>query len=506
MIYIRKIDRRLLFYKILFMETDIDRLREHVSIAVDRLKTWPKDEPVRLISNFDADGITSAAILIKALTREGYMYSISILKQITKEYIRSLKNTQFKRIIIADMGSMVISEMNENLQDREIIVLDHHQVEQNAVANENISWINPHRIGIDGSKVISAAGVSYFFAELLNEKNKDLAYLAIIGAIGDIQENNGFLGPNNYILETAVLQNKLKVTKGLKFYGRHTRPLIKLLEYSRDPVIPGVSGNQSEVIRFLNMIDISPKKTFGWRKIIDLDQDELMRLAAAIIIKRKNEKHPENVFGNIYELTEETSGTLFKDAKEFSTLLNACGRTGKASVGIGALLGEKKAKVDAENVSKEYKKQIVKAINWVKENDDEMKKGTGYCIINAGKEINASIIGTVASILSKSDYFPKNTYVLSIADALDGTAKVSMRIAGDTPGVNLKEIAEELAIRFQGDAGGHHHAAGVIFDINKTDEFLFEAEKVLRIKARELEVREEEKTGTVEPNTIQEFM
>jgi len=487
------------------MTTDIDKLREHVSDAVNRLKTWPKDQPIRLISNFDADGISSAAILVKALTREGYTYSISIIKQITKEYIRSLKNTGFNRIIIADMGSMVISEMNECLNDREIIILDHHQVEQNAVANQNISWINPHRIGVDGSKCISAAGVSYFFAEILNERNKDIAHMAIIGAIGDIQENNGFLGPNNYILEIAVLQNKLKVTKGLKFFGRQTRPLFKLLEYSRDPLIPGVSGNQSEVIRFLRMIGINPKKAFGWKKIIDLTQDEMKILTAAIIIKRKNEKHPENVFGNIYELVEETDGTLFKDAKEFSTLLNACGRTGKASVGVGALLGEKKAKIDAENVSKEYKKQIVKAINWVKENDDEMKKGTGYCIINAGKEINASIIGTVASILSKSDYFPKNTYVLSIADALDGTAKVSMRIAGDTPGVNLKEMAEALAIKFQGDAGGHHHAAGVIFDINKVKEFLDEAENLLIIKARELEVKEEEKTGNVEMNTIQEF-
>ena len=53
-----------------------------------------------------------------------------------------------------------------------------------------------------------------------------------------------------------------------------------------------------------------------------------------------------------------------------------------------------------------------------------------YILINAKDEIKPTIIGTLASIISKSNDIEDNTYVLSLAQKENNTTKVSLRISG----------------------------------------------------------------------------
>ncbi len=47
---------------------------------------------------------------------------------------------------------------------------------------------NPHLFGRDGSFELSGAGATYLVSKALDLKNKDLSALAIVGAIGDLQD------------------------------------------------------------------------------------------------------------------------------------------------------------------------------------------------------------------------------------------------------------------------------------------------------------------------------
>jgi len=110
-----------------------------------------------------------------------------------------------------------------------------------------INLVNPHLFDIDGTREISGSGVVYLFARFLNAENKDLAYLAIIGSLGDVQEeyiNNEQFKINNEILNDAVSSGKIKIDRGLRMFGLQTRSLHKLLEYSTDPYIPGITGSE----------------------------------------------------------------------------------------------------------------------------------------------------------------------------------------------------------------------------------------------------------------------
>jgi len=462
-----------------------ERFKEHIEINAERFKEISKKETIRLVSHLDADGISASAILIKMLNSDNRKYSISVVQQLDKKVLEELSKEQYNYFIFSDLGSGQLDFIKKFLSNKTVFVLDHHKPEDVDVSS-NIIHINPHLFGIDGSKEIAGAGVAYLFARLLNKKIEDMAHVAIVGAIGDIQEDKGFLRLNNEILETAIKKGKIKLIKGLRIFGAQTKPLHKVLEYSTDPYIPGVSGSESGAIQFLNQIGISPKDKNGWKKIVHLDKDELKRLIEGIIIKRLEEDNPDDVLGNVYILKEEEKESALRDAKEFSTLLNACGRMSKASLGIGACLGDKKTKQRAIRSMDKYKREIVNAMNWYEEN----KKGKdiivedGCIIINAKDNILPTMIGTVASIISKSNMVKKGTFVMSLAQILDGNTKVSLRIAGRQD-FDLRNIIKEIADKVGGEAGGHARAAGALIQTAKENLFINKAKEILTKRALE---------------------
>jgi len=87
-------------------------------------------------------------------------------------------------------------------------VLDHHQaVEVNKKIVEHKWHVNPLLFGINGGTEISGAGVTFFFALALNEKNADLSVLGVVGALGDMQDFNyeaALVGMNRKIIDIAT--------------------------------------------------------------------------------------------------------------------------------------------------------------------------------------------------------------------------------------------------------------------------------------------------------------
>ncbi|MAG08218.1 hypothetical protein CMO89_01990 [Candidatus Woesearchaeota archaeon] len=455
--------------------------REHLRESAKEFRKIDKNGAVRVVSHLDCDGICACSILIKLLTSENRRYSISIVQQLSEEVLEELSKEDYNTFIFTDLGSAYFNSIKKLFHNKNFFILDHHEIEDKQASPYHI---NPNLFGIDGGKEISGAGVVYLFCSSL-DKNIDMAHIAVIGAIGDVQEENGFQRLNRDILDIAVSGKKIEVKKGLRIFGAQTKPIHKVLEYCSDPYIPGVTGSESGVIQFLDQVGINPKTEKGWRKLIHLTEDEMKKLVTAIILKRSAEKNPEDVLGNVYTLIEEDKECPLRDAKEFSTLLNSCGRLNKASLGIGVCLNEEKSKRKAINNLNEYKKEIVKALKWHTENKDSdcIFKEKGLMIINAKDNIMPSMIGTIASILSRSNNIEEGTYIMSLARTEENTVKVSLRIASmsNIEDVDLRQIITEIIKKVGcGDSGGHPQAAGAIIPSEKEEEFIKIAKNMLR--------------------------
>ena len=358
------------------------------------------------------------------------------------------------------MGSGFLTFINKYLNDRKVFILDHHVPEN---VETDAAHVNPHLVGFS-SDTISGAGLAYLFAKELDESNKDLAYISVIGGSGDyIDFSQGF---NEIILKDAVVSGKLEIKKGLKMFGTQTRPLNKLLQYSTDPYIPGVTGSEEGVINFLNEIGIDYKNERGnFKKLNDLSEEELKELVTGVILKRfGSEENPEDVLGNIYLLTNEEDESYTKDVKEYATLLNACGRLRKPSLGIGSFIESSNLKEKAYELLRSYKVEIINALNWFYKNKESFIKGDKFVIINAEDKIKDSMIGTLCGMICSSNVYGRKDVVVGMAYTFEGDIKVSLRT--NHPDIDLREIIKEVA-----DGGGHSNACGAF--VKKEDEQKF---------------------------------
>lgn len=435
--------------------------------------------PVKLVSHHDADGICAAAIMVSLLNKKGLSYSISIIPQLDAAFLEDLAKESYSNFIFTDLGSSQLQSMQNLFEGRNVIVLDHHQTKE--YYTKEICHVNPHLFGINGSRDISGAGVVYLMARKVNSEIEKLSHLAVIGAIGDCQERNGFNGLNNEILDFAIKAGKIEVRESLRLFGAQTKPLTRLLKQNYDPYVPGVSGNFRGAINFLKDLGIETRANNKPRMLADLADSELQRLTKALEEKISPEKK-KNLRGSVYIIPSESGA--FSDAREFSTILNSCGRLEKATTGLAACLGDKRMKEKAEEVLKDYKKELQDIVEWFKNNrgTSEIIEAENYIIVNAKTRVMPSIAGTFASIIAHSNEIQKGTLVLTMSRNGDNTTKISLRIAGGSHGTDadLNYLISRITKTVGGEYGGHKNAAGALIDSGSEEKFMQEAKRVFQ--------------------------
>jgi RecJ-like exonuclease len=421
-------------------------LRQLAKKAADRIRA--EDGIIHIVAHYDADGLSSAAILAAALIKLDKAFHLMIAKRISQELLSRLRACRPCLVIFADLGSGYLSLIEKLKTD--VIIADHHEIEH-PWTGQGLIHINPELFGIKG---LSGAYVNHLIASSLGSKEPQLA---LVGSIGDSQ-----LNAVPELLENGGIRRE----PGLKLFGRYSRPLHKTLELSTDPWIPGISGNESAAIQFLAEIGIPAFVNGRWRTLADLSASERQKLIDAIIRERLPEMDTANIFGDVWTL--EGWQDELADAREFALLLNACGRQGEAAVGVAMCLRSKKALHRARELLLEYRKAISAALNWIK--GSKLRNGAAVYIL-AGSAISESIIGPVVSIYSKSSDKP----VIGMAAAEDGI-KVSARARG----ININKIVRIAAAEAGGTSGGHREAAGATIPAASEELFIRACERLLR--------------------------
>ncbi len=418
-----------------------------------------KDKKIKVISHHDTDGITSAAIIAKSLQRLNRNFSLEIVTQLEEQVFNKLPQDQI--ILFTDLASNSFDYI-KNLKT-EVFILDHHEITSDIP--ENVRIINPH---LFNEEEISGAGVTYLFAKALNEQNIDLAYLAIIGMVGDSLEKN----PGK-IYQTIIKDSGVTIKKGPTLYPA-TRPLNKILEYNSDIYIPNVTGSSKGTNDFLRDIGI-PRVGYQYKSIIELSKEEMSKLITAITLQRADKADPSSLIGNIYLLN---FFNRTEDVRQISAVINACSRSGESGTAIAYCLQNRNAKEKVDTIYTKHKQNIVKALNSLSELQKIQDKN--YLIINAQDKIKDTIIGTIASILSNSKQYEEGTAIIAMAYNQD-KIKVSGRMVGKN-GKNIRDVLNSVVEIIGGEVGGHQFAAGCLVEKQKESQFIEELKKKLEIE------------------------
>jgi RecJ-like exonuclease len=427
------------------------------------------DTHFRLVTHLDADGITAASIIAKCLTRQDVIFRIRVVKQLDETVIEHLAKEEPTPIVFTDIGSSSLDLLKPKLSKADLIILDHHQPDK--ITLQSPLHINHHLFGIDGTREISGAGVAYYLAEAIDSVNSDLACLAVIGALGDSQDKNpqrALIGLNCSIVTQAINDETLTVERDLLFYGRETRPIHKALSYTTNPFLPGLSGEEDKCLGFLINLGIPLKHGDRWRALNDLNDHEKREIFSEIVkllsIHNQSNDSAFTLIGDIYTLVGEERGTALRDAREYATLLNACGRMEKSGLGITIAIGNRGDALDeVAVVYTSYKKKLAEYLEWIHTNPSAIKEYKNMYLLDGIEQIDEKLIGPVTSILTSSSII-KNKPIIAVASAEENLIKLSGRIPISplVENIDLGSIFHEAALKFNGSGGGHDVAAGAL--------------------------------------------
>lgn len=444
-----------------------------------------------VISHYDADGLAAAGIIGKALFRLGAKFRIRIKHWVDEKLIKEILDEKPELTIFTDLGSGYLDLIAENLADHPMAILDHHQIVQGEKHVEaEFIHVNPHLFGIDGSRDISGSGVAYLVAKALDEANVDLAAVAVVGALGDLQdkyEKRRLGGVNEVIVEDAVKSGCLKVETDLVFFGRETRPIYKALASTTNPFIPDLSGNESNCVAFLTKLEPAIKLKEGekWRALRDLTEEEkrtLFNALADFLVSKGLHYKVSSLRGHVYTLVKEENWTPLRDGREFAVLLNATGRLDKPSLGVALCMGDRGiAFEEALKVLEDYRRSLSTYLSLAYEKPETVEEKTNIYVVHGENRINENVIGAVASILSMNMPNPEKPIIAYAFVAEENVAKISARTIDEVvmKGLNLGEIMQTASEKFGGRGGGHDIAAGAQVPIENVEEFLTLVDKLV---------------------------
>ena len=467
-------------------------LQERMESALVSLIDYSKSrKPALVVSHYDADGLTAAAILMNILKQLGIPFHVKILTQLDENraslILKNYHNYHF--VVFLDMGSSELPVIRSYAKGKTVLIIDHHKPSKSKVTDEEIIEVNPRRFGIDGDREISSSGLTYLLARQLDSNNVRLAPLAIVGALGDLQDKGDkgrLLGLNLQIAREGIEHGFIREEISLRVFGLRSRPLVECLAKTFDPYIPGLSGNKMACYKFLKNIGIEPEDNGVLRMFSSLSRDEV-RLLVTNLVKYMLEaglssREAEKIVGYVYLLLREDPQTSLYDAREYSALLNACGRMGKVSIGLALCLGDRnEALKEAIKIWEEYRAKLAHYLQLVARGDIVEEYKELYVIRGDIVGLEERISGAIASITTTILKGAKPILVFALSEK-EGYVKVSMRIPKEVEKkIDVGHILSETSKIVGGSGGGHKVAGGANIPIEKLNEFV----KMLRDRLSE---------------------
>jgi Single-stranded DNA-specific exonuclease len=395
---------------------------------------------VCLVTHNDSDGLTSAAIMIQALKRENISYFHKVIPKMdagTVSYLASSFPEDFL-MIFCDIGSGQ-SEFLSVLPNP-IVILDHHVPVGKSPAKV---VVNPMLVGLEGSYMISGAGVSYLTARAMREENADLSSLAVAGMIGDRQL---MVSANADILKDAVEAGTVAVQYGLKV-GDGT--LFEVLMKTTEPYLD-ITGKPDEIRSFLNRLNLDENATLR-----DLDPVETSRLCDAVLDKLSVLDSPDAVeaaVGDVYYLQNQLVENVF----DLAGILDSCCKDDDFETVVALCLGERSVLEKCYENYRNIQETLVKNLATVL----PLAKSLSHVSYIYEKDLHSA--GNISTTFIRY-VDPSKPFVC--LNENDGVIRISARGTRRLiqQGLDLSIAVKAAAESVGGSGGGHNIASGGLF-------------------------------------------
>jgi len=187
-----------------------NKLIQDMQKAIEEVKQWPQKK-VQIFHHNDSDGLSSGAILTRTFERAGFGVQRFCLEKPYPALLRKVYKQEGGLIVFTDFAGRIAPMLSELNNSRNLtLILDHHKAE--ASTDPRVHNLDPDLYGLKGDRDISGSTTCYLFAHTWDPSNRDLAYVAAIGAVGDEFFVDGCLvSENRDATLEAVEQGKMEI-------------------------------------------------------------------------------------------------------------------------------------------------------------------------------------------------------------------------------------------------------------------------------------------------------
>jgi RecJ-like exonuclease len=450
-------------------------LSQAVREAADILFSHDK---ITIISHIDADGISAEAILASALSRDEHDVRSVFLRQLESTRVSEIPRDDSLKVF-SDLGAGQQQLLqDEGFSEDEVLIVDHHVTQPC-----DIPYFQVNALAFGHNK-LSAAGLAYFIARAIDPVNTDLAKVAVVGNVGDMmaREDCGLIGPAREIVDDGISYgNIICSSPELTTYGISTRPLHLFLSYSDDPHIPGISNNQSGAIKFLQRLGIVTGSQKRWPVWEDLLFEErrlvISGLAQQIMASGAS---LDRLLGEVYLFPDEQTREPVRNASEYATLLNACGRRDAAHTGSSICRGDRAgAYKEAKRLLSHHRSDVGNLLQFIL--DTGVQDLSHLQFIHVGDRYLDTIVGIGAGMALSRLNRNKPIMVMCAVQGEPTLTKVSMRTNEQMvqQGVDLQLVLATASEEIGGAGGGHRIAAGAYIPTASEEVFKHRVNRLL---------------------------
>ncbi|MBS3796073.1 MAG: DHH family phosphoesterase, partial [Candidatus Thorarchaeota archaeon] len=247
----------------------------------------------------------------------------------------------------------------------------------------------------------------------------------------------------------------------------------------------GITGNRDAAFEFFDALGIPMKVNDRWRRWVNLNTEEkqviIQHLMSLILQSYDDSRKAQGIVGDVITLLNRPERSELRSAKEFSTLLNACGRNRRAEVGVKICLGNQAAYEEGKFLLREHRRNLATSLRRIETHGFDEREGM-YLVHDS--EIQDTIIGIVIGMAQASRIVPEDKPVIGVTTNTSEKSSLA-KLSGRTRrrlvnrGINLKETfvrcGKSLNRKYNAlvvEAGGHPMAAGAFVQPEKLEEYL----------------------------------
>jgi RecJ-like exonuclease len=367
------------------------------------------------------------------------------------------------------------------------IMIDHEEFgKEHTDWNYDYQIVNAWKYGFDGAREICTGSMSYLLSTMLDKKNTDLSALAVIAALGDRQDlgdKKTLTGINLDILKTAQSLNMINTELDLLLYNSETIPVHESIARTSSPYIHGLTWNVNNAYSLIKNTGIKMKDNGKWRVLPDFSPEEKNMIRDAIakfIITSSNSSSIEvadHLLGFSYKLTKEDNRGHLRDARDFANLLDACGRIGKAGLGVALCMGDRSVTLtEAEQIAENYSSTLSKSLFTIfSEKWRFYDDGVNAVFVNGEGLITEELLGAVSSLLASSPSLYGRLVFARALSQHDGGNSYSFsarKCVGNKSHLNMGILMKECSNSVGGRGGGNDNRAGCVIPSSKLEVFL----------------------------------